>query len=89
MGGEGQIESQRGGERHLFCPENKKHGRKVNFAATWWRRVDSNHRSETQQIYSLQKTLYFRLVLDADIIFDIPRLSFERDFIFCWLRRSV
>ena len=22
-------------------------------AATWWRRVDSNHRSETQQIYSL------------------------------------
>lgn len=35
MGGEGQIESQRGGERHLFCPENKKHGRKVNFAATW------------------------------------------------------
>ena len=23
------------------------------FAATWWRRVDSNHRSETQQIYSL------------------------------------
>ena len=53
MGGEGQIESQRGGERHLFCPENKKHGRKVNFAATWWRRVDSNHRSETQQIYSL------------------------------------
>ena len=53
MGGEGQIESQRGGGRHVFCPEDKKHGRKANFAATWWRRVDSNHRSETQQIYSL------------------------------------
>ena len=25
----------------------------VTLAATWWRRVDSNHRSETQQIYSL------------------------------------
>ena len=22
-------------------------------ATSWWRRVDSNHRSETQQIYSL------------------------------------
>ena len=53
MGGEGQIESQRGGGRHVFCPEDKKHGRKANFAAMWWRRVDSNHRSETQQIYSL------------------------------------
>ena len=37
MGGEGQIESQRGGGRHVFCPEDKKHGRKANFAATWWR----------------------------------------------------
>ena len=26
---------------------------KANFAPTWWERVDSNHRSETQQIYSL------------------------------------
>lgn len=24
MGGEGQIESQRGGGRHVFCPEDKK-----------------------------------------------------------------
>ena len=53
MGGEGQIESQRGGGRHVFCPEDKKHGRKANFAAMWWRRVDSNHRSVKQQIYSL------------------------------------
>ena len=25
----------------------------MTFTPTWWRRVDSNHRSETQQIYSL------------------------------------
>ena len=31
----------------------KKSRSKANFAPTWWRRVDSNHRSETQQIYSL------------------------------------
>ena len=31
----------------------KKRRSKANFAPTWWRRVDSNHRSETQQIYSL------------------------------------
>ena len=37
----------------FFVLRIKKHGRKANFAATWWRRVDSNHRSETQQIYSL------------------------------------
>ena len=37
----------------FFVLRIKKHGRKANFAAMWWRRVDSNHRSETQQIYSL------------------------------------
>ena len=25
----------------------------MTLATSWWRRVDSNHRSETQQIYSL------------------------------------
>ena len=31
----------------------KKIGASEQLAPTWWRRVDSNHRSETQQIYSL------------------------------------
>ena len=31
----------------------KKVGASGQLAPTWWRRVDSNHRSETQQIYSL------------------------------------
>ena len=38
----------------LFAAKAKKEERQP-FQATafWWRRVDSNHRSETQQIYSL------------------------------------
>ena len=31
----------------------QKTGAKTSFTPAWWRRVDSNHRSETQQIYSL------------------------------------
>ena len=31
----------------------KNRHKRLTLAATWWRRVDSNHRSETQQIYSL------------------------------------
>ena len=31
----------------------QKEHRKHRLAVSWWRKVDSNHRSETQQIYSL------------------------------------
>ena len=31
----------------------KRYRSKADLAPVWWRRVDSNHRSETQQIYSL------------------------------------
>ena len=38
----------------LFCRRNiKKPGARRTLFQAWWRRVDSNHRSETQQIYSL------------------------------------
>ena len=37
----------------FFAAGIKRRRSKANFAPTWWRRVDSNHRSETQQIYSL------------------------------------
>ena len=33
--------------------KRKKSEQTISFAPTWWRRVDSNHRSESQQIYSL------------------------------------
>ena len=33
--------------------KRKKTWSKETFTPSWWRRVDSNHRSETQQIYSL------------------------------------
>ena len=37
-----------------FCSEMKKLvASDMSLATSWWRRVDSNHRSETQQIYSL------------------------------------
>ena len=41
----------------LICEKSarkhKKTWSKVTFTPSWWRRVDSNHRSVTQQIYSL------------------------------------
>ena len=40
--------------RDEFCSEMKKLvASDMSLATSWWRRVDSNHRSETQQIYSL------------------------------------
>ena len=33
--------------------DSKKPAFRTGKPAFWWRRVDSNHRSETQQIYSL------------------------------------
>ena len=45
--------SKEAGGWRFFMQSIKKRGRKANFATTWWRRVDSNHRSRRQQIYSL------------------------------------
>ena len=52
------------------CAGIKKRRSKADFASTWWRRVDSNHRSETQQIYSLpplatRELLHIQLTPDS------------------------
>ena len=59
----------------LFIRKNKKRWSKANFAPTWWRRVDSNHRSETQQIYSLPPLatrellrIRFFMTLDVELV---------------------
>ena len=41
------------GQEGLMVSLRKRYRSKADLAPVWWRRVDSNHRSETQQIYSL------------------------------------
>ena len=54
-------EEEQGSGRMFFCKEKRS---KANFAPTWWRRMDSNHRSRRQQIYSLPPLAARELLLE-------------------------